>query len=935
MTGNVLLPNWLDQRAAASPDHPALIVDGQVVTYAVLARRARAASGRLRTLGVRRGDRVAVLLRNDAAFVEIMHALTRLGAVLVPCDRRLAPPEIHRRLQDARVFLLLYDRSARGVAAGLDRERAPAAACVEGDPVGSDPLLLEVPPADTPPEEETGESRIDLGTAQGVIYTSGSGGRAKGALLTYGNHFWNAVGSGFNLGIHADDRWLACLPFCHVGGLSILLRSVIYGTTAVIHDGFDAERVNRAIYDQRVTIVSVVANMLQRLLDARGRDPYPPWLRCVLLGGGPAPRALLEECANRRLPIVQTYGLTEAASQVATLSPRDALRKLGSSGKPLLAAEVRIGEPGDLPAAEAPGEILVRGPIVSPGYISDDQPVTDNEGWLHTGDLGRLDDEGFLYVVGRADDMFVSGGENVHAAEIEAALQSHPAVGEALVTAVPDAEWGTVAVADVRLRSGKRATAAELRRHARTQLAGFKVPSQVRIVDNLPHTASGKVVRQARGQARGQARSIDRWDRIDLRKAARSSPTRDPAMTSYPRQPFPSRQAAFEAFADHVSRGKVAMYSEFGFDAVMGHREGATFGDGFDDRQWFNCHCNGGVFNLGHRNPRVVTAVRDALEALDIGNHHLVSGYRALLARRLAATTGDRLPGVVFGVGGGEAVDLAIKVARAVTGRPKIVSAVGGYHGHTGLALATGDPSYRDPFGPNLPGFVQVPFDDLGAMDGAVDDSTAAVLLEPIPATLGMPIPSQGYLAGVQRLCRQRGAKLVLDEVQTGLGRTGEIWCHQHDGLEPDVLVTGKALSGGIYPITATLMTSAMHAFFDEHPFVHMSTFGGAELGCVAALAVLDIIEEAGFLDRVRALGERFAKGLAGLPFQIRRRGLFMGFKFAAPDAGMIASKMLFDTGVFAVYANNDTSVLQFLPPLVLGDGEADELIARVRRVFG
>jgi acetylornithine/succinyldiaminopimelate/putrescine aminotransferase len=228
-----------------------------------------------------------------------------------------------------------------------------------------------------------------------------------------------------------------------------------------------------------------------------------------------------------------------------------------------------------------------------------------------------------------------------------------------------------------------------------------------------------------------------------------------------------------------------------------------------------------------------------------------------------------------------------------------------------------------------------VPFDDLGAMDGAVDDSTAAVLLEPIPATLGMPIPSQGYLAGVQRLCRQRGAKLVLDEVQTGLGRTGEIWCHQHDGLEPDVLVTGKALSGGIYPITATLMTSAMHAFFDEHPFVHMSTFGGAELGCVAALAVLDIIEEAGFLDRVRALGERFAKGLAGLPFQIRRRGLFMGFKFAAPDAGMIASKMLFDTGVFAVYANNDTSVLQFLPPLVLGDGEADELIARVRRVFG
>lgn len=261
-------------------------------------------------------------------------------------------------------------------------------------------------------------------------------------------------------------------------------------------------------------------------------------------------------------------------------------------------------------------------------------------------------------------------------------------------------------------------------------------------------------------------------------------------------QPSESRAATFESFGRHVSPGKVLTYAKYEFDPVMGARAGAQFSDAFSDRRWFNCHCNGGVFNLGHRNEEVVSAVQEALETLDIGNHHLVSGWRARLAERLAATTDGRLPGVVFGVSGGEAIDLALKLARAATGRNGVVSASGGYHGHTGLALAAGDPQYRDPFGPNLPGFVQVPFDDLQAMEAAVGTQTAAVILEPIPATLGMPIPSEGYLRGVQELCRAAGAKLILDEVQTGLGRTGAVSCHQRDGLDPDMVVSGKGLSG-------------------------------------------------------------------------------------------------------------------------------------------
>ncbi len=401
-----------------------------------------------------------------------------------------------------------------------------------------------------------------------------------------------------------------------------------------------------------------------------------------------------------------------------------------------------------------------------------------------------------------------------------------------------------------------------------------------------------------------------------------------------PATTYETRERTFDTFGRHVSRGKVDTYRALGFDVVMGRRAG-PFWDAFDGRRFWNCHCNGGVFNLGHRHPRVVEALRAALEeGLDVGNHHLVSGPRARLAERLSATTNGRLPGVVFGVGGGEAVDLALKVVRGVSRRSGIVSARGAYHGHTGLALATGDPEYRDPFGANLPGFVQVPFDDLPALERAAGEDTAAVLLETIPATLGMPIPSAGYLAGVERLCRERGAYLILDEVQAGLGRTGRLWAHEHDGVTPDVIVTGKGLGGGVYPISATLLSPELFAFFDERPFVHISTFGGAELGCVAALAALDVVEEPGFLARVTDVAARFRRGLEGLPFELRQRGLMMGLRFPMDRGGQIATKLLLDAGVFATWANNDKNVLQLMPPMILTDEQADELIGTIRATF-
>ncbi|HWC08502.1 MAG TPA: AMP-binding protein, partial [Solirubrobacterales bacterium] len=257
-----------------------------------------------------------------------------------------------------------------------------------------------------------------------------------------------------------------------------VMRSVIYGTAAVVHDGFDVDRVAASLEEDGITIVSLVTTMLSRLLEA-GADLSGP--RAILVGGGPVPQEPLEEAIAKGATVVQTYGLTETCSQVTTLAPADSQRKLGSAGRPLLTTHLRIA---------ADGEILVQGPTVAPGR-------SDDGGWLHTGDLGEIDDEGFLYVRDRLDDLIVSGGENVVPAEVEAVLLRHPEVADAAVVGREDAEWQQAVTAVVVLETGSRVTPEELRRYCAETLAGFKVPKLVELVTALPRTPSGKLMRRA------------------------------------------------------------------------------------------------------------------------------------------------------------------------------------------------------------------------------------------------------------------------------------------------------------------------------------------------------------------------------------------------------------------------------------------------------
>jgi putrescine aminotransferase len=402
-----------------------------------------------------------------------------------------------------------------------------------------------------------------------------------------------------------------------------------------------------------------------------------------------------------------------------------------------------------------------------------------------------------------------------------------------------------------------------------------------------------------------------------------------------------SKQQSIDWSRSHVSSGKAAFFAQYGMDFVPGRRHGIYLWDVEGEQRLANCHCNGGVFNLGHLHPVVVDTLKRALAELDIGNHHLLSEQRAELGKRLAELAPGDLPYTTFAVGGGEAIDFALKLARGHTQRPEILSARGGYHGHTGLALAAGDAQYREPFGPMAPGFVQVPFGDADAVAARMSDDTAAIILETVPATLGMPIAPPGYFADVRALCDRHGALLIVDEVQSGLGRTGKMWAIEHWSVEPDILVTGKGLSGGIYPIAATCYRAKLNAFLHEHPFIHISTFGGAEIGCTVALKVLELTAEVTFLKRVNEVAERFASGFEqlqarypGTLVQVRQLGLMIGLVFPDETCGPMMTKLLYDEGVLAIYANNDPRVLQFLPPLIILDLEVEEVLGALDRAL-
>jgi O-succinylbenzoic acid--CoA ligase len=486
----------LTDRAGVTPEATALIDADADERWSVadLDAAVERVAGRLAALGVRPGDRLGICLPTRPAAVRVIHAALRLGAVAVPLGPRLTTDELAARLDRADVTACVCDAATEA-----DAVAAADAVDVTDAPVSvDDPETDRVVALDARTPDAVVPHDWPLDATVVIPFTSGTTGAPKGVRLTLRNLLASAVASVFRLGLRRNDTWHVALPVHHVGGFSPVFRMPLYGMTVVLRESFDAAAVAADLERYDVTATSLVPTTLSRLLDATSGD-LAPSLRTVLLGGAPATESLLDRCAERSVPVYPTYGMTEAASQIATATPTEARTNPGTVGRPLFGTDLSVRDDGgdERPPGEV-GELVVSGPTVSPGYLDADETADAfGDDGLHTGDVGYRDADGLFWIVGRTDDLIVTGGENVAPAEVADALRAHPDVADAAVVGLPDEEWGERVAALVVPDEGADPSAAALDDHCRARLAGYKVPRTIGFADAIPRTDSGTVDRTA------------------------------------------------------------------------------------------------------------------------------------------------------------------------------------------------------------------------------------------------------------------------------------------------------------------------------------------------------------------------------------------------------------------------------------------------------
>jgi fatty-acyl-CoA synthase len=485
------LGSWPARRARMTPHKPALVQAGRATTYAELEHRSTRLALGLRERGVNRGDRVAFLGLNCVELVETMFAVAKLGAVFLPVNTRLAPPELRHVLADSGARLLIWQA---GFESGVE---SPEVAGLELDRVRfahDDGLALLLGP-DGAIDEPVGLDDLFM-----IQYTSGTSGRPKGVMLSHANIVWNVVNLMVDVDLGSDEVALVTAPLFHTAALNqVLFPTLLKGGTVLIEARFDPDRAIDLIEQEGVTLLFGVTSMYLALAAAqRFAEADLSTLRGALSGGAPIPESLLRTWLDRGLMITQGYGLTESSPGATMLRAADGVRKLGSAGTACFFTDVRVVTPTlDPVGVGEPGEVLVSGPNVTEGYWQN-AAATDAafvDGWLRTGDLAVVDDEGYLTIVDRLKDMYISGGENVYPAEVEQVIHTHPAIAEAAVIGVPDERWGEVGRAVVTLHPGAELTEAELLAHLDGRLARYKLPASVVVVRELPHNASGKLVK--------------------------------------------------------------------------------------------------------------------------------------------------------------------------------------------------------------------------------------------------------------------------------------------------------------------------------------------------------------------------------------------------------------------------------------------------------
>ncbi|WP_419155441.1 o-succinylbenzoate--CoA ligase [Weissella minor] len=469
------MQNWLTKRVDLTPERTAITYAGQQLSFLQLSQAVEKLAQQLANK-LDDNPRVAILTTNTLTGYEMILALQQLGRTVVLLNYRLAPTEIGYQLNDADVTQVLQTDSYTESLSHVQQL-----------------TFSEITAA--PLAHVEFQSNFDLDQVTTIMYTSGTTGKPKGVEQTFGNHFYSAVGSALNLGLSADDAWVAAVPIFHISGLSIMMRSLIYGMEVRLYERFDVEQINADIMNGKVTTISVVPTMLKSLLNELPVGAtYPSRFKTMLLGGGPSDLATLNKAQLAGVGVVQSYGMTETASQIIALDPKDALPKMGSVGKALFPVELRVAHM----TTEGVGRVQVKSPTLTVGYLNkmDKYEASFEDGWFDTGDMGYQDAEGYLYLVGREGDMISSGGENIFPNEIEDVYQQLPEIKEISVIGVSDEHWGAVPVAVIEFNQGQELTHQALVHFGRQHLAHYKVPkTYYRLTNDWPRTASGKIQR--------------------------------------------------------------------------------------------------------------------------------------------------------------------------------------------------------------------------------------------------------------------------------------------------------------------------------------------------------------------------------------------------------------------------------------------------------
>jgi fatty-acyl-CoA synthase len=500
------IASWLAKRAFLDPRKEAVVEGSRRFTYAELDARVTRLARALRVaLRISRGDRVATCCVNCSEFIEVLFATARIGAMLVPLNWRLAPRELEYQLRDSGARALFVAPEQQALAAELRSDIANAARILFGPQYET--LLAGNSGAAI---AETDQARFT--DPHLILYTAGTTGRPKGAVLTHANHFWNSVNMTVPVGLTPFDTTITTLPMFHSGGIGLYTVPMIHlGGRVIVIRAFEPERLLVLVREHSVKLIfGVPAIWLELLKRPDFAAVHLPSLRFCISGGAPHPMAIIKGVTERGFTFLQGYGLTETAPGGTLMPVADARRKAGTAGKPALHVELRIVNDDARPCApDEVGEVQFKGPNVFAGYWGQPDATAEAftpDGWFRTGDLGRLDDEGFVTLVDRKKDMVITGGENVYSAEVEDVLFAHPAVAEAAVIGVADPKWGESVFAVVVLRAGALATADELITFARSQLAKYKTPTGVAFVDALPRNAAGKVLKRELRERFGGAR---------------------------------------------------------------------------------------------------------------------------------------------------------------------------------------------------------------------------------------------------------------------------------------------------------------------------------------------------------------------------------------------------------------------------------------------